>query len=207
MHSVSETDRSIPAREWALVVVGRLVLAAWLAVWLLVCPEIVMAQDWLSAEYKSKATFLANVPSFVDWPADAFPAAHSPFYLCVFGNFPFGTSLTESARNTLAHGRRIEVKWARKEADLKGCHMLFLHRSEAKRYAWILELVRGANVLTVGETPDFLELGGTVAFSMQQQTVRFEVNLNAADSAKLKFNSRLLSLAKRVVNRTDPARS
>jgi hypothetical protein len=51
----------------------------------------------------------------------------------------------------------------------------------------------------VGETPGFLDAGGMIGFLLEENKVRFEINLNAADSARLKIGSRLLILARRVV--------
>jgi hypothetical protein len=54
-------------------------------------------------------------------------------------------------------------------------------------------------VLTVGETEDFAEDGGMIAFLVEENKIRFEINLEAADKAKLKISSKLLALAKTVI--------
>ncbi len=45
----------------------------------------------------------------------------------------------------------------------------------------------------------FLESGGIINFVMEEKKVRFEINMTAAKSAKLKIRSQLLRLAKRVI--------
>jgi hypothetical protein len=80
-------------------------------------------------------------------------------------------------------------------------------RSESKNYAKLLQAVEGAGVLTVGETPDFLAAGGIISFAVEREALQFEVNLVAADNARLKISSRLLGLARRVVNRNAGAKS
>lgn len=158
------------------------------------------AQDSPS-EYRDKANFLAKFPSFIDWPPEAFASAQSPFAVCVVGDFPFGTSLAALTRGQMVHGRRIEIRWTHKDEELRSCHVLFVNRSEAKRYAHILQAVQGVAVLTVGETPDFLDAGGAVSFSTQGEALQFEVNLVAANGAHLKISSRLLAIARRVLNK------
>jgi YfiR/HmsC-like len=153
----------------------------------------------VTKEYRTKATFLATFPSFIDWPEDAFPAGTAPFLVCVVGDFQFGTSLAEVTRSSLPHGRRVEVRWVHKDSELRKCHILFVSRSEAKRYARVLQLVQGADVLTVGETSDFLSAGGALSFTFQNESLQFEVNLPAARDAHLRVSSKLLALARRVV--------
>ncbi len=165
------------------------------------------AQVNRAVEYRAKANFLGNFPSFIEWPADVWPSAEAPFLVCVFGDFAFGTSLAEVTRGTTVHERRIDIKWIRKKEELDSCQILFVSRSEQKRYSQVLDAVRGRGVLTVGETPEFLDAGGIVSFFMEQETLHFDVNLKEAKKARLRINSRLLTLARRVVSQTETAKS
>jgi uncharacterized protein DUF4154 len=158
-------------------------------------------------EYSAKATFLAAFPNFVEWPSDAFPSERAPLLLCVFGDFSFGTSLAERTRGTLIHGRRVEVRWARKEKDLRTCQILFVSRSEAKRYERVFKAVEGASVLTVGETPDFLPSGGAIDFLVAEDRLQFEVNVRAATDAHLRISANMLALARHVITRTESTKS
>ena len=174
---------------------------------LLVCMTLpVQAQQSTIPEYRSKATFLATFPNFVEWPQGAFPSPDSPFLICVRGDFSFGTSLAEMARGASSHGRRTEVRWVHKDEELRHCQLAFVSRSEAPRYTKLLQILEGTAVLTVGETGDFLAAGGVIAFSFERDSLQFEVNLAAAESTHLKISSRLLVLARRVRNKTEAAK-
>ena len=173
------------------------------AICLLVCAALpVCSQEARASEYRSKANFLTTFPSFVDWPESAFTSAQSPFLICVRGDFSFGTSLAELARRASPHGRRVEVRWVHQDQELRSCHIAFVSRSESKRYAKLLQFLEGTGVLTVGETESFLGAGGAVSFYFEHETLQFEVNLIAADTAHLKISSRLLALARHVVGKT-----
>ena len=167
----------------------------------------VSAQMSVPLEYRTKANFLAQFPRFIDWPETAFPSAQSPFLICMLGEFSFGPSLAEITRGTVAHQRRVEVRWVSTEQDLRVCQILFISRSKRKQYEKVLEVVQGSNVLTVGETPDFIETGGAVGLSFELETLHFEVNLGAANDAHLKISSRMLTLARRVMNKPEVAKS
>lgn len=165
------------------------------------------AQNSAPLEYRAKANYLANFPSFVEWPADSLPQGKAPFLVCVFGEFPFGTFLAEITRGTMVHNRPIEIRWIRKPQELSSCQILFVSHSEQKRYSQALDPVREHVVLTVGETPEFLDAGGILTFSTQPGALQFDVNLEAADKAHLKISSRLLTLARHIVNRAEAAKS
>jgi len=167
---------------------------------LLFVPVSVSAQASVPAEYRAKASFLTTFPSFIDWPESAFLSAQTPFLVCVFGDFRFGTALAESARSVSPHGRLEDVRWVRRDREVRNCQILFVSDSEAKRYAGILQAVHGRAILTVGETMDFLSAGGMLSFSFQNGTLQFDVNLAAANQAHLRVSSRLLVLARRVFN-------
>jgi hypothetical protein len=124
-----------------------------------------ISQSAASAEYRSEANALSNLPNFIEWPAETFASAQAPLVVCVYGIFPFGTALSELTRSGTAHGRRVGIRWPRKESELSRCHVLFVSRSERKNYAKIFAVVRGSATLTVGETPGFSESGGIVEFS------------------------------------------
>jgi hypothetical protein len=174
---------------------------------LLACtPLPLCAQQSTAAEYRSKANFLATFPSFVDWPDAVFSSEQSPLVICVRGDFSFGTVLAQLARNAPVHGRREEIRWVHTDQELRNCQIAFISRSEAKRYTKLLQTIEGTGILTVGETPDFLAAGGIISFAVENEALQFEVNLLAADHARVKISSRLLALARRIVHRTEGAK-
>jgi YfiR/HmsC-like len=178
-----------------------------MALSLLLLPRPLQAQNSSVLEYRAKANFLSKFPIFIEWPENALPLAHAPFLICVFGDFAFGTSLAEKTRGTAIHEKRVEIRWVHKEQELKSCQILFVSRSEQKKYGQVLEAVRGQGVLTVGETAEFLDAGGIVSFTMQQETLQFDVNLEGANKVHLRISSQMLALARRVVNKTEAAKT
>jgi YfiR/HmsC-like len=105
------TERLIEARHkcWGRQWGDAIRLA--ITLMLLFAPHSTCAQGSVPAEYKTKASYLATFPSFIEWPEIAFASAEAPFLVCVIGDFRFGTALAEFARNPSPHGRRIDVRW------------------------------------------------------------------------------------------------
>ena len=77
----------------------------------------------------------------------------------------------------------------------KICQVLFVAASERKRAAAILPDLKASSVLTVGESEGFAAEGGVINFKVEGGRARFEINTNAAERARLRISSKLLSLA------------
>jgi hypothetical protein len=185
-------------------------LAASMALCLGTCsliePPGALGQSGASSEYRQKAMVLANLPKFIDWPATAFLGPEAPLQTCVYGSFSFGTALAEAVRGQMAHGRRMEVRWAKQEGELRSCHLLFLSGLDEARMIRALEAVRGGTTLTVGESEGFLKLGGMVNLASENGRTYFDVSLESAAQGPLKISSKLLMLARHVVRPPGPGK-
>jgi hypothetical protein len=82
---------------------------------------------------------------------------------------------------------------------MRGCQVLFIGVKEKKLLPAILAGVKGNPVLTAGESEHFVQEGGMISFLLEDNKIRFEVNLEVAQKAKLRISSRLLALAKTVI--------
>jgi hypothetical protein len=150
-------------------------------------------------EYRVKAAFLFHFAQLIDWPADKFTVADNSFYLCTFGEDPFQGGLESTLAGRTIGNRAIRIRHLKQPPDLQGCHLLFIGKAQSKVIPVLLADLRNAPVLTVGETPDFLSAGGMICFRLEESRVRFGINLNAAEAARLKIGSRLLMLAQNVI--------
>jgi hypothetical protein len=182
-------------------------IAALIAAAIAVAFPVAGAQEYIPAQSRNKAAFLATFPSFVDWPDGAFSAPNSPLVVCVLGDFRFGTTLAEVSRDATPHGRRMSVRWIRNDQQIHGCHILFVSGSELSHYSKVIASVQGTSTFTVGETPKFLAAGGMLSISFENDVVQFEVNLGSAREAHFHVSSRLLALAHRVVEPAESAKS
>ena len=146
-------------------------------------------------EYQIKAAFVYNFIKFVDWPSEALPQSSDTINICVLRDDPFADAL-EALKGKAVKARRVAVRRIEPGRDLESCQVVFIGSSEAKRLPQVMESLQGMNVLTVGEMERFVELGGIINFFVQNNKVRFEINVNSAERAGLKLSSQLLSLAK-----------
>ncbi len=147
------------------------------------------------SEYQVKAAFLYNFAKFVDWPGDEFSSPAEPLRVCIFGEDPFGATIDELMREKLAQGRPLTVRRISAPPAARSCQILFVPQASRSQSRELLGQVKGA-VLTVGETPEFLRDGGIINLTLEQNRVRFEVNLQAAERSRLKISSKLLVVAR-----------
>jgi hypothetical protein len=166
-------------------------------VWLLAVGDG-RAQESQPTEYQIKAAFLFNFAKFVEWPPTAFAEATSPMVLGILGENPFGDDLERIIRGKTVNNRPLVVRTDfHSPGEATNCHILFISTSEKQRLPEILKGLRGASVLTVGETDRFTETGGMINFVVEGSKIRFQINDAAAKGAGLKISSKLLSLALR----------
>jgi hypothetical protein len=162
-----------------------------------------------SSEYLIKAGFIFNFAKFVDWPAAAFSQPDSPIVIGILGTDPFGTIIDKTVQDKRVGARGFVVKrlkWGADPKDLRECKILFVGASERAHLDELVQMLRGLPILTVGETPGFAERGGVIRFVLEDNRVRFEVNVDAARQADLTISSRLLTLARIIQQGTADAR-
>lgn len=150
-------------------------------------------------EYQVKAAFLYNFARFVEWPSTAFSGQDAQLQICVYGPDPFGEDLRSLTHDKLVNGRRLLVKDVVDLQQARSCQIVFIARPEKIEIAKILQSLQGANVLTVGEAKGFADNGGMINFILQNEHVQFEVNHREAKRAGLTISSRLLSVARAVI--------
>ena len=161
--------------------------------------EGLVAQTTLS-EYEVKAAYLYNFIKFVNWPADAFPEAGSPLVIGIAGTDPFGGNLEKMVQGKIINTRRLLVRQASRAEDLRGCHLVFVPRTDALRVGAVLEALNGLSVLTVGEEENFAQRGGVVGFLREGERISFEINLEAAERSRLTISSKLAKVATRLIH-------
>jgi YfiR/HmsC-like len=155
-------------------------------------------------EYQVKAAFLFHFAQLVDWPTGVLNTSDSSLRLCIFDDEARRQDLQSTIEGKAIGARVIHVRQINHPQEIPGCNILFLSRDEAPRQTAILKSLRGMPVLTVGETNNFLSDGGMIRFHLDEDRIRFDINLDGAESSHLKISSRLLLLATSVTQSSSP---
>jgi hypothetical protein len=168
-----------------------------LVILVLQAPQPACAQTAVD-EYKVKAAFLFHFAQLVDWPSGAFNPGNQSFNLCIFDDEPHRQELQGTLEGKPIGARVVHVLLLNQMQPAQGCSILFLSRDGGRHQAEVLRSLRGQPVLTVGEADNFLSEGGIIRLHLEQGKIRFDINVDAADSSHLKISSRLLLLASSV---------
>ena len=152
-----------------------------------------------SSEYLIKAGFIYNFAKLVEWPTSAFAQQDSPIVIGILGDDPFGGTLDRIVADKKINGRGFAIRrlrWSKDLKDLRDCNILFVSSSEKEHIDSVVDAMKWLPVLTIGDTAGFAKRGGIVNFTLEDNKVRFEVNVEAAKRADLTISSRLLTLAR-----------
>ncbi|HJT88884.1 MAG TPA: YfiR family protein [Bryobacteraceae bacterium] len=167
--------------------------ALFLILWAIAAPLGQAAEP--AAEYEIKAAFLYQFANFVVWPG-ALPSRSA--CIAVVGEDPFGQILERTVAGKTWDGRGILIRRVNELQEAASCRMVFISASESKRIRGVVERIAGAGVLTVGDTPGYCQAGVIINLLVENDRVRFEVNLRAAREAQLDISSKLLNVARQV---------
>jgi hypothetical protein len=165
--------------------------------------------DEARREYRLKAAFVYRFLQFTDWPPDAFDAEDAPIVVAVVGDDPFRGGLEQALAGKAVGRRPIQFESVPALApnanagmgDGGGafdCHVLFVSPSLAPQDVLdVLRQVRGTPVLTLSDRGgEFTRAGGVLRLLVEENRVRFEVNLNAVHRQQLKMSAQVLKLAR-----------
>ncbi|HNZ36418.1 MAG TPA: YfiR family protein [Candidatus Marinimicrobia bacterium] len=140
-----------------------------------------------------KAAFIYNFTKYITWPD---LERNKVFFIGVIGNSDIVNSLRRVAEKKFVKNIPIRVAHYQSVDDLRYCHILFISASEKNQLDPILAKLKKRKTLTIGDTPGFCESGVMINFFMQEDRLKFEMNLAKLESAGLKASSQIKKLAR-----------
>lgn len=144
-------------------------------------------------QYDVEAVYLFQFGKFVQWPTA--PASDEPFDICIMGRDPFGQTLDNTIAGETIGKSALKDERIGSVDDAKRCRIVFISDSEDAHLGEILDRLSKLPVLSVSDVPGFLERGGMIQFVLQDNRVRFEINVSTAKRAGLAVSSQLLKVA------------
>lgn len=179
--------RSTPSsRRWIRVVVVALLLSS--------------AAPALASQtvYELKAAYVARFTEFIEWPTAAgatSAASDSVFRVCVFGEHPIAEPLAKLPQLLRTHGTAITFRRITTPADASQCAILFIAHESAATLAELRRHIADKPVLTVSDAFGKSHPNVLINFFVENERLRFSVDLAAAREAGFVISSRLLKLA------------
>ncbi len=150
-------------------------------------------------EYAVKAAFLFHFAQLTNWPPGAFQHPRDPLNICTTGPDPFNGALEKVLAEKMVNDHAVRIVHLKHMTGVQACQVLFIGASESSHLAAVLANLQNLPILTAGETEGFIQLGGMIGFRPEQERLRFEINVTAAEKCNLSFSSQLLSLAQTII--------
>jgi len=147
---------------------------------------------------QTKATHLINFAHYIEWPHTAFENSENPVVIGVIG----AASLAEElARISPAHDigkRTIVIKRLTTGDESAKVHILYIgRRAEAALQEW-LATIEAQPMLTVCDATHELAHTCAVKFLFDDDRLRFDISLPAAERSGIKITAPLLTVARQV---------
>lgn len=156
--------------------------------------QVAQAQTTLH-ETEAKAAAVFSFLQYVDWPGGRTEALD----LCLLGNRA-SLLLTSQFQGQPVRGRVLAARALDERlGQLSQCEAVFVESGDPHDLQRVAAFVRQKPVLVIGEGGQALALGATIALSVTGGKVAFSVNLEAARAGGLTVSSKLLRLARTVI--------
>jgi hypothetical protein len=168
-------------------------------------PKVIRHAGWILAlllgtaaratapdEYQVEAVFLLHFTQFVEWPAQTFTDAHTPFVIGVLGRDPFGSALDEAVRGESVNGRPLVVRRFTAAADISPCQILFIDRSAVGQAGDVIGSLAHSGTLTVSNFDVPAPADVIIRFLNEDRRIRLRINVGYARTAGLTISSKLL---------------
>jgi len=166
-----------------------------LKVFFILCNVLFFSQSLAeenSIEYKIKAGYLYNFTKFITWPEDE----AKTFNICILGKDPFGSVINPIEKRTVKTKpiRLFRIKTA---SEAKHCHIVYVSAISKKRLKipHLLTITSFSPFLTVGETKQFVQKQGMIAFFQREGKIRLHINLKVLRESGLDVSAKLLEIA------------
>lgn len=162
---------------------------------LLVIAPLALAQRQ-APEPELKAAILANMLLFVDWPARGGQATDR-LTVCYLDAGPVSTALGR-LDGKLFKGKPLQIMRV-DVATMGRCHALYVSPLEAASLPRIVSHSHATGMLLAGDSPGYLQRGVMLNLEIDGGRVVFDIDLRSARLAGLSVSSKVLRLARQVL--------
>lgn len=170
---------------------------------LFLLPSLLFASELspIAQEDKIKAVYIFNFIRFTEWPEIQSIVARKSIKLSILGNDDVLKTLEGKAFRNTSLGVSLNVRSCVMPSCTTDSQALFIDSSKHESLEKIFRLLSNKPVLTISDTPKFVEKGGMIELKRDDGRIIFRINLQAIKRANLYVSSQLLQMAEIVENK------
>lgn len=159
-------------------------------------PVSLQAQQ--TRETSVKAAVLYNLMLFIHWPESALAEARY-FRICLLDDKGLASAL-QTYEGRKVHGLPLQIQQSTGTPDdLRSCHAVMVELGNPTALARTAIIARTQPLLVVAEGAGVVDKGAMVGLNTDSGRVTFDIDLMALRRSHLNASSKLLNLAKRVI--------
>lgn len=145
-----------------------------------------------------KAAYLIKFANYVEWPPTAFENAASPIVIGIIGADLLADELERvTLRRPQIGSRPIVIQRLAKDDTSIQVHILYLGRQSGKLDEWF-QSIRSKPMLTVSDASHELSSETAIKFVLDNNRLRFDVSVPAAERSGVKIAAPLLTVARQL---------
>lgn len=145
------------------------------------------------SEQAVRAVMLFNFLKFTEWPV---AAANTQIRICVATGDPELLAAVDALAGRQIRGRALTIERFRQQTT---CNVIYVDSRQRWQSLWDNHAAP-TQALTIGGYSGFTTDGGMIEIALHDGSTRFDINLQEAKRAGLRFYPQLLRLARRVVD-------
>ncbi|HET8708331.1 MAG TPA: YfiR family protein [Pseudomonadales bacterium] len=149
------------------------------------------------ADYTVKAAYIYSFLKFIDWPETSLAKDGSNLTICSIGGSPLNYAVKALNGRTIQK-RALDVREVHASDDLSSCNVLVSGGVRSDQTVSLFKRIDQQPILTVGESPNFARDLGEIGFTIVDDRVKLEINLDRAQNKNIKLSAQLLEVAERV---------
>ncbi len=166
-----------------------------ISIFILPEPSLLIART--PTEYQVKSALIFNFIKFVE--LDQSKYKNNSITLCSYKGNKINDEVIKLTGLNIS-GLKIEYNEIEDDENIDNCSILIVDKRDDASLKILLEKAYEKKILTISDNDDFGEKGVVFNMYLQDERVRFEINIEASKRSGVKISSRLLSIAKIVKN-------
>lgn len=166
------------------------VLVCFMALWLCFAQKA-SAQE---INYKAYSVYVYNFIKYIEWPAES--NTENNFVIAIVGDSPIIKDLKILAASKKANGQNIVIRKYATIEEVEQCKILYISNSVKNNLLKAaIEKTKTMSALLITEREGQAKKGAGINFvTLEDETLKFEVNRKVIEGNKLKISNSLMTL-------------
>lgn len=152
-------------------------------------------------ENEIKAAYIKNIIQFVTWPENK--DVTREFIIVLTGKSEFNIAFENFFKNMSINDRTIKIITIYNPHNIINCDILFINKTSKDKFDNYIKKAILYNSLVISDSEGYAKKGSHINFYIENQKVKFEINLTKAVDDGFYIQSLLLDYAKIITTKKE----